>query len=91
MVNTKKVMISLRTDLPPKQYLGYQYLVAKNRYHLRLGMEFNQGFTQGRRTWDFNANTSGLTKRFDRTIALKFGLIVPVYTKDKDDEEFFID
>ncbi len=74
-----------------KQYLGYQYLVAKNRYHLRIGMEFNQGFTQGRRTWDFNANTSGLTKRFDRTIALKFGLIVPVYTKDKDDEEFFID
>ncbi len=74
-----------------KQYLGYQYLTNKNRYHLRAGIEFNQGFTQGRRTWDFNANKSGLDKRRDNTIALKFGIIVPVYTKAATDEEFFID
>ncbi len=74
-----------------KQYIGYQYLSEKNKLHLRLGIEYNQGFTQGRRTWDYNANTSGLVKRFDSTVALKLGLIVPVYTKKSEDEEFFID
>jgi len=74
-----------------KQYIGYQYLTEKNKYHFRVGMEFNQGFTQGRRTWDFNANKSGLEKRFDSTLAFKLGIIVPVYTKNTEDEEFFID
>ena len=77
--------------LATKQFIGYQYLVAKNHYHFRLGIEFNQGFTQGRRTWDFNKNQSGLDKRFDTTTAIKFGIIVPVYTKNASDEEFFID
>jgi len=72
-----------------KQYIGYQYLVNHNRYHFRLGLEFNQGFTQGRRTWDYNANRSGLDKRLDTTIALKLGVIVPIYTKKAEDEEFF--
>lgn len=74
-----------------KQYVGYQYLSEKNKFHFRLGVEYNQGFTQGRRTWDYNANKSGLAKRFDSTIAIKFGLVVPVYTKKTEDEEFFID
>jgi hypothetical protein len=81
----------LTYGLATKQYIGYQYLVNKNRYHFKAGVEFNQGFTQGRRTWDYNANKSGLDKRFDSSIALKFGIIVPVYTKDAQDEEFFID
>lgn len=74
-----------------KQYVGYQYLSEKNKFHFRLGVEYNQGFTKGRRTWDFNANKSGLVKRFDSTVALKFGIVVPVYTKKSEDEEFFID
>lgn len=73
------------------QYIGYQYLVEKNRYHFRLGVAFNQGFTEGRRTWDFNTNSSGLDKRFDTTVALKASLIVPVYTKSAKEEKFFID
>ena len=81
----------LTYGLATKQFVGYQYSVQKNKYRFRVGVEFNQGFTQGRRTWDFNANASGLDKRFDTTTAFKFGIIVPVYTKDADDEEFFID
>ena len=73
-----------------KQFIGYQYLVNSNKLHFRVGVEFNQGFTQGRRTWNYNTNSSGLDKRFDATTAFKIGLIVPVYTKHKDDEEFFI-
>ena len=74
-----------------RQFIGYQYLTTKNKVHLRAGIEANQGFTQGRRTWDFNANSNGLTKRFDGTIALKVAIVVPVFTKDTGDEEFFID
>ena len=81
----------LTYGLSTKQFIGYQYLVSRNKYHFRAGIEFNQGFTQGRRTWDFNANKSGLDKRFDTTIAFKAGIIVTVYTKSASDEEFFID
>lgn len=74
-----------------KQFLGYQFLESTKKIHVRGGFEFNQGFTQGRRTWDFDANKSGLDSRFDGTIAFKIGLIVPIYTKGAKDEEFFID
>lgn len=74
-----------------KQFIGYQHLNERDRYHLRAGIEFNQGFTQGRRTWDFNANAPGTDRRFDGTTALQISFIVPVYTKDVEDEEFFID
>lgn len=81
----------LAYGIATKQYVGYQYLTEKNKYHFRIGVAFNQGFTQGRRTWDYNANKSGLEQRFDSTIAIKFGLVVPVFTKKSEDEEFFID
>ena len=81
----------LTNGLATKEYIGYQYSTEKNRYRFRAGLEFNQGFTRGRRTWDFNENKSGLDKRFDTTIAFKLGIIVPVYTKSKNDEEFFTD
>lgn len=74
-----------------KQYVGYQYLTEKNRYQFRIGIEYNQGFLQGRRTWDYNANTSGRSKHFATTSVIKFGLVVPVFTKKAKDEEFFID
>ncbi|MDA8886028.1 hypothetical protein OAD66_05080 [Bacteroidia bacterium] len=81
----------LTYGLAIKEFIGYQYSVSKNRYRFRGGIEFNQGFTKGRRTWDFNANKSGLDKRFDTTVAMKIGFIVPVYTKNSEDEEFFLD
>lgn len=81
----------LTYGLATKQFIGYQYLVRRNRYHFKAGLEFNQGYTQGRRTWDYNANKSGLDDRFDGTVAFKFGVILPIYTKEKDDEEFFFD
>ncbi|MDC0467551.1 hypothetical protein OAP07_00290 [Bacteroidia bacterium] len=79
----------LAYGLATKQFVGYQYLVNHSRYHLRAGLEFNQGFTKGRRTWNFNTNESGLDQRFDATVALKLGIIVPIYTKKAEDEEFF--
>lgn len=74
-----------------KQYVGYQYLVSHNKFHFRAGIEFNQGFIQGRRTWNYSTNSPGTEKRIDQSLAFKFGIIVPVYTKDAADEEFFID
>lgn len=74
-----------------KQYIGYQHLTEKNKYQFRIGVEYNQGFLQGRRTWDYDANISGLSKQFATTAVLKFGLVVPVFTKQAKDEEFFID
>lgn len=73
-----------------KEFIGYQFLINSNKFHFRAGVEFNQGFTQGRRTWNYSTNSSGLDKRLDQTMAVKLGVIVPVFTKAKEDEEFFI-
>lgn len=81
----------LTYGLSIKQYLGYQYSTDRDRYRFRAGVEFNQGFTQGRRTWDFNANKPGTDKRLDLTTAFKLSILLPVYTKQAQDEEFFID
>ncbi len=81
----------LTYGLAVREYIGYQHFVNDSRYRFRIGVEFNQGFTQGRRTWDFNANKSGLDKRLDLTTVFKIGVIVPVYTKNRADEEFFTD
>jgi hypothetical protein len=81
----------LTSGLVTKQYIGYQYSTNRNRYRFRLGVEFNQGQTEGRRTWDFNQNSRNDTERLDLITAIKLAIIVPVYTKQAQDEEFFID
>ena len=81
----------LTYGLATKQFIGYQYVVDGNFFHFRAGVEFNQGFTKGRRTWNYTTNQPGTDDRFDSTVALKFALIVPVFTKAAEDEEFFID
>lgn len=80
----------LTSGLVLRQFIGYQYM-SGNEYNLRVGIEFNQGLTQGRRTWNFNTNSSGTDSRRDDILAFKAGLIVPVFTKKAEDEEFFID
>ena len=81
----------LTYGIATKQFIGYQRAHIYHRFRFRCGIEFTQGFTQGRRTWDFASNSSGKDDRFDGTMSLRFGVILPVYTKDADDEEFFID
>ncbi|MBR9860705.1 hypothetical protein GYB22_08135 [bacterium] len=72
-----------------RQFLGYQRILEGRKFRFRAGVELNQGFTQGRRTWNYGPNASGKDQRFDGTFALKFSVILPVYTKDEEDEEFF--
>ena len=74
-----------------REFIGYQFLEQHNRFHFRVGLEFNQGFTKGMRSWNYSTNSPGTEDRLDLPVALKFSLIVPVYTKESEDEEFFID
>jgi hypothetical protein len=72
-------------------FIGYQRLNQYQHFKFKAGLECNLGFTEGRRTWNYNTNSSGQDQRIDATFALRFGVILNVYTKDKEDEAFFSD
>ncbi len=63
------------------QFIGYMYLANNRRINFYTGVEFHQGFTQGRRTFNFDTRTSGEGQRFDAIISYKIAWLLPIYYK----------
>jgi hypothetical protein len=61
------------------QFVGYLHLSNKNFFNFYVGLEFVQGFTQGRRAYQFDLMAPLNDNRFDGSIGLKIGWIIPVY------------
>jgi hypothetical protein len=81
----------LSSGLLTRQYVGYQRITPTGYFHFRAGIEFNQGFNQGRRVWNFQKNAPGNEERFESSIGLKFSILLPIYIKDRSQEVFFED
>lgn len=81
----------LTSGLLTRQFIGYQRIAPSGYFHFRAGIEFNQGFNQGRRAWNFQKNEPDNLKQFQSSAALKFSILLPVYLKDKNQEVFFED
>lgn len=73
------------------QFIGYQHLDPKKRVNVQVGFSFQQAFTKSLRTVDFDTRTYNDAKRTDLLNGFRIGIMVPVYTKKLDEEEFFID
>ncbi|MFM9946071.1 MAG: hypothetical protein ACKVQB_12655 [Bacteroidia bacterium] len=71
------------------QYIGYRFLDPKKRINFSLGVEFTQGFTQNRRSFNFDTRMADNEKRLDLLTGLKFTITVPIYLKKANEEEFF--
>jgi len=87
----KKGYDRLSGGLSLKQFIGYQHLDPKKRINIVVGVEFQQGFTQSLRSFNYDTRIVDIQKRKDLLIGPKIGLILPFYTKKKSDEEFFTD
>lgn len=72
-------------------FVGYQYLDPRKRVNFKAGVQLMNGFTHSLRSWDFDLRSYNDRKRRDMLTGLSIGIIVPVYTKDPNEEQFFID
>lgn len=71
------------------QFIGYRFLDPKKRVNFTVGLEVIEGFTQNRRSLNFDTGVADKSKRLDILSGLKVSLTIPVYLKKSTDEEFF--
>lgn len=85
----KKGYDRLSGGLLLRQWLGYQYLDPGKRINFKAGLELGQGFTRSWRSWDIDRMSADTQNRKDLYAGFKICMILPVYTKAADDEQFF--
>lgn len=74
----------LTNGLMLTQFVGYMYFSETQFFNAYVGFEFVEGFTQDRRSWNFDTMEQDTNKRLDLLYALKFGWIFPLYKKAPD-------
>lgn len=71
----------LTNGLVLTEYIGY-YLMSPNRLvNLHIGFEFTQGFTQSRRSLNYDTKQPDTRNRLDLIYALKVHWMLPLYRK----------
>jgi hypothetical protein len=77
----KKGYDRLTTGYMVSQFLGYMYLDNKRRINFFFGLEASQGFTQSRRSYNFDTMSSDTKSRVDMLYGIKAGWILPLYKR----------
>jgi hypothetical protein len=77
----------LTNGLAISQYVGYQVLSRNRRINLSIGADFIQGFTQNRRSFDFDTQMQDTRERVDLLWGLRATLTMPFYLGSKGTEE----
>jgi len=79
----------LTNGLSFTEFIGYQYLSSDGLINFKIGVEFIQGFTKNRRSWDYKENRQKNESRIDLVNSLKVSWILPLYFKANPDEIFY--
>jgi hypothetical protein len=77
----KKGYDRLTNGLRLHQYIGYVYFSNRQLVNFYGGFEFIQGFTQGRRDYNFDKSEPDDSKRIDLMYGFKLGWVLPLYKK----------
>lgn len=85
----KKGYDRLSNGLSLTQFIGYQHLDRKRLVNFYAGIEFVEGFTENRRTYDFDIMAHDDTQRRDILVGFRFGWSVPLYIGEAPDEIFY--
>jgi hypothetical protein len=78
----KKGYDRLSNGFAVSEFIGYLYLGNKRTVNFFAGLEFMQGFTKGRRAWDYDLMAPGTASRLDLLYGLRFGWILPIYKRN---------
>lgn len=77
----------LTNGLALHQFVGYQTIGKTNGVNLTIGFEFFQGFTQNRRSFNFDTRVADTEQRLDLLAGLRFSFSLPFYQGNS--EEIF--
>lgn len=69
----------LTNGIAIRQFIGYAYLGNKRLVNFFGGFEFIEGFTSGKRNFNYSTGLSDTGKRFDLMMGIKLGWIMPFY------------
>lgn len=69
----------LTNGLCVREMAGYMYIGNNRLVNFYAGLELIQGFTEGRRSYNFNTMQSDAGKRLDLLFGARVGWIIPLY------------
>lgn len=81
----KKGYDRLTNGLGLTQFVGYQYLGRKRRLNFLAGIELTQGFTQSRRSFNYDTREVDTASRFDFSVGFQIGWVLPFYIGENAD------
>ncbi len=82
----KKGYDRLASGLALTEFIGYQFIANNRLINFSIGVEFVQGFTQGRRSFNFDTRQPGLEKRFDLLYGYRLAWTLPLFVGENPDE-----
>ena len=82
----KKGYDRLTNGLALMEFIGYQYLAKNRRINFLAGFEFSQGFTESRRTFNFDTRSGEPGTRLDLLFGFRIGWTLPLFIGENPDE-----
>lgn len=79
----------LTSGFTTTQFVGYWYM-SKNRFvNFYGGVEFIQGFTKSRRSWDYNLMRADTENRIDLLSGIRIGWVIPLYKRTSQNTYYY--
>ncbi|MEL6660389.1 MAG: hypothetical protein AAFR36_28235 [Bacteroidota bacterium] len=75
----------LTNGLALHQFIGYQTIGKSNGINLTIGFEFFEGFTQNRRSFNFDTRMADTEQRLDLLAGLRVSVSLPFYQGNAED------
>lgn len=75
----------LTNGLTLHQFIGYQVIGKSNGINLTAGFEFYEGFTQNRRSFNFDTREANTDSRLDILAGFRVGFTLPFYLGNAED------
>ena len=82
-----KMYDGLSNGLSANLFFGWMHMNEKGKGHFYAGFDFTNGFTQNRRSYNYNVNGPITTQRNDLLMALKLGWVIPI--SKRSNQEFY--
>ena len=79
----------LSNGLAVSPAIGYFFLGNKRRVNFFASIEYLAGFTQNRRSYNYDQNSADLSKRTDGIFCIRAGWILPLYERKPDEYYFY--
>lgn len=71
----------LTNGLLTSEFIGYRYMANNRLLNFYAGVEFMQGFTKNRRSFNYDTREEDTKDRLDLLTGIKVGITIPLYKK----------